>query len=919
MRASLNGALRGRAGRPSPLGSGVARSGQERAYAGRTPRIPGDSVYQRVPGGSMDSDRRKLRSTEAIGADRDATAWAPRVLEGASLVVAGPRGSGRSHLLRGISAEIERLGGRTILLHTASALSRQPFGAVDAADHPALATLRAPSDDHATVDGVLIVDDIELLDAASARAIARAVACRSLTAVLAHRTARPRDTEPSDDADGARRGLRDLWVEGLARRVDLTELTDDDAFRLIDVFPDAGLLDSATRAALVWRADRSRALLRRLVLHATADARAGRDPLDAFRSIAPHSRLAVALERHVSDMPADDLESLAGIRRLAHLEMAVATRFFDVDSLHALIARGLLHADPSPERRLTANDLIAQEAQRRLGVSRVDALVDGVGRRMLAESDEWWSSAVAVTVARRWHRLGPDLSGEAAHTPTVRARIALDAAREANDRGDAAHAAAYAARGLRSANVPALRLEAELAARAHATATQGGVDDGGDIETRRRMARRVGEDEVREQWGRTSHDRVLADSRIDDLLAQSSRAGARMEWTAAAEAAGRAVSEVAAAPAARLRALVAAGTAEAVAGCWRRARVCYRGAERILDARYVADGLLARDRLIALISMLAGHQIAGADGAAVHARLERELARTAREGDGVELTLAGAAAAIAFAGAGKAVESRRELASAMSRTPAAVADLDTTMIELSVAEELALAGWFDDARAILVRLDDRGIPLLRRSSLYVQTTILAAEGRYDSARVAARGAADLTRGCSAAALRIRDLFRLTALGAASEDEVDELVQLAATTDLPLAAEAVRRASARSIAEEELPVDELRLHALWSTRDVRRQRPDAVVDFPRPSELGVARGELTAREHEIALMADEGLTNREIATRLFLSVRTVESHVYQARAKVGAVSRKELGRMVAAESPRQRAGTRSTAGTCEGGE
>ena len=858
----------------------------------------------------MHSDRRKLRSVEAIGADRDAGAWAARVLDGASLVVAGPRGSGRSHLLRGITAEIERLGGHAVVLHTASALSREPFGAVDAAADPALAMLRTPSDDHTVMDGVLVVDDIELLDAASARAIARAVASRSLVAVLAHRTARPRDIEPHDDADGARRGLRDLWVEGLARRVDLTELSDEDAFRLIDVFPDAGLLDSPTRAALVWRADRSRALLRRLVLHAIADARAGRDPLEAFRSIAPHSRLAVALERHMADMPTDDLESLAGIRRLAHLEMAVATRFFEVDSLQALIARGLLHADPSPERRLTANDLIAQEAQRRLGVARIDALVDAVGRRMLAESDEWWSPAVAVTVAQRWHRLGPQLSGEAAHAPAVRARIALDAAREANDRGDASHAAAYAARGLKSADVPALRLEAELAARVAVGAD--GTDDGGDVEMRRRLARGVVEDEGHERRGETSPDRALADARVDELLAQAAHAGARLEWTAAAEFAGRATAEVSAAPAARLRAVVAAGTAEAIAGGWRRARVCYRAAERMLDARYVSDGLLARDRLTALISMLAGHQIAGADGAAVHARLERELARTAREGDGAELTLAGAAAAIAFAGAGRALESRRELASAMSRTPSAVADLDTTMIELSVAEELALAGRFDDARAILVRLDDRGIPLLRRSSLYVQTTILAAEGRHDAARVAARGAADLTRGRSAAALRIRDLFRLTALGAASEDEVDELVQLAATTDLPLAAEAVRRASARSSAEEDLPVDELRLHALWSTRDVSREHSDAMVDFPRPPELSVATGELTAREHEIALMADQGLTNREIATRLFLSVRTVESHIYQARAKVGAASRKELGRMVAAEVERERAAARPSA-------
>ena len=51
--------------------------------------------------------------------------------------------------------------------------------------------------------------------------------------------------------------------------------------------------------------------------------------------------------------------------------------------------------------------------------------------------------------------------------------------------------------------------------------------------------------------------------------------------------------------------------------------------------------------------------------------------------------------------------------------------------------------------------------------------------------------------------------------------------------------------------------------------------------------------LTTREREVAVLAGRGLSNREIAGRLFLSVRTVESHVYLARRKLGAASRREL--------------------------
>ncbi|MCJ1708102.1 helix-turn-helix transcriptional regulator [Microbacterium sp. VKM Ac-2923] len=854
----------------------------------------------------MDSDRTTPRPASRSGADGDAAAWAARVLGGRSLLVAGPRGSGRSHLLRAIGAEVERRGGEAITVRPASALSTRPFGALDATLHPAVDAMRDSSEGDAVVDGVLIVDDIELLDAASAHAIARAVASRTLTAVLAFRTARPRDLAFADDADEARRRLRNLWVEGLAHRVDLPELNDEDAFGLLDAFPEAGVLDSATRAGLVWRADGSRALLRHLVLHAANDADAGRDPLDALRTIPPHSRLAVALERHVAEMPVADLESLAGIRRLPHLETATATRLFDADSIQSLVARGLLHADPSAERRLTANDLVAQEAQRRLGPSRIDALVAAAGRRMLAEADEWWSPSVAVTVAQRWHRLGSDLSGETAHSPAVRSRIALDAAREATRRGDAAHAAAYAARGVRAAEIPPLRSEAESGTQSDAAADGRTTDQGDDVGLRRRDPRSLPGGEGTTHRGATAPDHVLADSLVEELLAQSAREGACLDWTAAAETAGRAVAHSGATPAMRLRALVSAGTAEAFAGRWRQAQVSYRGVERTLDARQSPDGLVARDRLTALMFMLAGHQIAGADGTDVHARLEREMARTAREGEGAELTLAGAAAAIAFAGAGRAVESRRELTSAMSRTPSAVTDPDAVMIELGVADELALAGRLDEARAILARLEEQDAPLLQRSRLYVQTTLFAAEGSHDAARVAARATAEMTRGRPAAALRIRDLFRLTALGAASGDEVDELTRLAATTDLPLAAEVVRRAAARSTEENGRPVDELRLHALWSMRETPpATHPDAVVDLPRPPEPGVPPGDLTAREREIALMADEGLTNREIAARLFLSVRTVESHIYQARAKVGAASRVELGHLVASGVVRDR--------------
>jgi DNA-binding NarL/FixJ family response regulator len=59
--------------------------------------------------------------------------------------------------------------------------------------------------------------------------------------------------------------------------------------------------------------------------------------------------------------------------------------------------------------------------------------------------------------------------------------------------------------------------------------------------------------------------------------------------------------------------------------------------------------------------------------------------------------------------------------------------------------------------------------------------------------------------------------------------------------------------------------------------------------------------LTRREEEIATMAARGLSNREIAERLVVSVRTVDNHLHSAYAKLGVGGRGDLARILLATS------------------
>ncbi|WP_431922163.1 LuxR C-terminal-related transcriptional regulator [Amycolatopsis tucumanensis] len=133
----------------------------------------------------------------------------------------------------------------------------------------------------------------------------------------------------------------------------------------------------------------------------------------------------------------------------------------------------------------------------------------------------------------------------------------------------------------------------------------------------------------------------------------------------------------------------------------------------------------------------------------------------------------------------------------------------------------------------------------------------------------------------AAALAHDDADALLAVSRALEDMGDQLAAADAAAQAAAAhTRGGRTAAARAAAT--------RAHHLAQACEGARTPALASAEQPLP---------LTDREREIVTLAAHGLSNREIADRLVVSVRTVEGHLYRAGAKLGVTERKSFAALL----------------------
>jgi DNA-binding NarL/FixJ family response regulator len=841
----------------------------------------------------------------------------------AGVVLAGPAGVGKTRLAREALAAAEQRGALTrwaVGTASARALPLGAFAATLGVVGPDPARLVRQASEvllaGAGRAGVVVgVDDAHLLDELSAVLVHQLVLCRAASVVLTLRTG-----ETAPDAVTA------LWKDGHLPRLELQPLSQDETATLVEARL-GGPVDSVA-ARRLWSITQGNALYLRQLVDSELEAGRLHQVAGVWRwsgELALSPGLTELVSARIGRLPEAQRHVVEVLAFGEPLGVSLLAELTDALSVEQVEARGLIEVYPDGRRlqaRL-AHPLFGevQRAQigmlhaRRLRGRIAQALADTGGRR----ADD--------TVRRAVLMLDSDLLPDPV--------LLTDAARRATELGDltlavrVARAAVAAGGGFE----PRLLLGYALGWSgrwAEAETAQAALGTLAHTDAQRAQAATLQVLGLAFTFGRPAEAEAVLDavtSTISEDTAALELAGLRSVLDAylgrtvqAAETAAGVLAHPHCSPTATQ--LAGWGLATARGGLGRLDGV--EETLRRIDARVESFEIGLHPAVVVAFWSLWGLLLAGLlDRADQIARRYRERCQDT-PGFGEMMTSFMCAEVASYRGQVRTAARwyRQAIAAIHGTDPGDL--LFSGLVGLAGA--LGMAGDATTARHTLAQMAATQHPtsvFLEPDVRLAGAWVAVAEGGVSEAVALARQAAEVAASQHQPAVEVVALH--TAVRFGDRTVADRLAQLATQVDGPragaVAAHAAALATEDGAALHAASVQLEQIGALLLAADAAAQaaavharhgrRGSAQTAATRAHQLAqacegartpalaalAAPLPLTDREREIVTLAAGGLSNREIAQRLVVSVRTVENHLYRASTKLGTSDRAELAALL----------------------